>query len=197
LELKFHMVSFICFTLVKLIMQFTWTMIVHMYRHGLDIVNIPTTLMLTIGCCLVARYSIRPSAVLLLSFRKNRKMRNDQIQSNVAFLLNLVYNELMKQDDVNVPIRSLQDMIFAQLFMDESIDSSATHGYILHSTKDRKYWIQTIWPRVVAKLLYRNPNVSVVRNIFNDKETYVRWTLRPGYCPTNDPDSIIKKRKAV
>ena len=202
LEMKFHILSSFGLMCIRFTMHYSWKMIVKAYHHGFDAMSVPTTLILCIGCCIVVQYSVRPSTLLLHSFRMNRKIRYDQIQSDVGIILNMVYNELMKQDDVNVPIRTLQDMMFSQLFMDESMHSCAGHHLIAHhSTKDRTYWVHTVWPRVVELLLNRNPYVVVVRNTFtNDKETYLRWKPSSETCVDhNDPDSIstFKKRKAA
>jgi hypothetical protein len=116
----------------------------------------------------------------------------------------MVYDELMKQADVYVPLGSLQDMVFAQLFMNKCMDSTGSsdhhhyhHHHTLHSTKDRKYWMETIWPCVVGQLLNRNPYV-----IIDDTETSVRWKSSFNTRSNSNPNAMdssakLKKRKMV
>ena len=196
LEMNFHILSSIGIILIRCLMQLSWKMVVNAYEQGSDMINIVTTLIACIGCCILVRYLILPSAFLLRSFRTSRTTHTDQMHSDVVVILHMVYNELMNNEDVNVPLRSLQDMIFARLFMDEAMGSSTNR----HSTKDRKYWTNIIWPRVIEQLLFRNPYVVIERN---KKETYVRWkpsadfVSNDGSGDSNDSGAMFKKRKAA
>ena len=203
LEMKFHILLSIGLFFIRFMIHLAWKMIVNVYQQGIDTVNFPTTLMIGIGCCIVVQYSVRPSTLLLQSCHSNRKgkLSTEEIQSDVGVILNMVYNELMKQDNVNVPIRSLQDSILTQVFMDESMDSTGgtNHQHLLTLTKDRNYWNDTIWPRVIGQLLYRDPFVVVERKLFqNDNEMFVRWKSSHNHTVARtDSGAIFKKRKAV
>ena len=110
LEIKFHILSSIGIALMRSILYGVWKVMIVTYRQGLDLSNIPTTLLVGVGgwFVVVRGAMIRPSTLLLESLRRNRTMRNDRIQSHVTMVLNMVYHELQKQQDVNVPLRTLQ-----------------------------------------------------------------------------------------
>lgn len=220
LEMKYHLWSTIGMLLIRWIISGLWKCITYPIRQqhyqqshgdttGSSIINsmgymlfhvFTILLILGVGC------------MIIVSRFNNNKNINDQededdvdeaVQSDVDELQNMVYDELITiqqqqqqlEHDTNISIHILQDRIFSQLFMSVGSDEDTDYH-----RKNNQYWINTVWPRVLAQLLYCDPNVIVshggVVGTENDtgNTTYLRWNCNNDHG-TDGSILCNKKRK--